>query len=87
MIAFNNLCIKYLSVQFYNVGRSLSTVFNVVCNFFYAIFSFFKNSRFRFAAICSSARLLLAQPWLAVVSSSVVFSWASIKKEKVENYK
>ena len=30
MITFNNLCLKYLGVSFYNVGRSLTTVFNVV---------------------------------------------------------
>ena len=30
MIAFNNLCLKYVGVAFYNVGRSLTTVFNVV---------------------------------------------------------
>lgn len=32
MITFNNLCLKYLGVSFYNVGRSLTTVFNVVSN-------------------------------------------------------
>ena len=31
MITFNNLTLKYLGVAFYNVGRSLTTVFNVVC--------------------------------------------------------
>ena len=30
MITFNNLCLKHLGVSFYNVGRSLTTVFNVV---------------------------------------------------------
>ena len=30
MITFNNLTLKYLGVAFYNVGRSLTTVFNVV---------------------------------------------------------
>ena len=30
MITFNNLCLKYVGVAFYNVGRSLTTVFNVV---------------------------------------------------------
>lgn len=33
MITFNNLCLKYLGVSFYNVGRSLTTVFNVICTF------------------------------------------------------
>ncbi|PAV62829.1 hypothetical protein WR25_17850 [Diploscapter pachys] len=31
MIAFNNLCLKYVGVSFYYIGRSLTTVFNVVC--------------------------------------------------------
>ncbi|ESO85204.1 hypothetical protein LOTGIDRAFT_130787, partial [Lottia gigantea] len=30
MISFNNLCLKYVGVAFYFVGRSLTTVFNVV---------------------------------------------------------
>ncbi|XP_054273873.1 GDP-fucose transporter 1-like [Macrosteles quadrilineatus] len=30
MICFNNLCLKYVGVAFYYVGRSLTTVFNVL---------------------------------------------------------
>ncbi|EDV29725.1 uncharacterized protein TRIADDRAFT_20354 [Trichoplax adhaerens] len=33
MIMFNNLCLKYVGVAFYNVGRSLTTVFNVVLTY------------------------------------------------------
>ncbi|CAJ0932680.1 unnamed protein product, partial [Mesorhabditis belari] len=33
MIAFNNLCLKYVGVSFYYVGRSLTTIFNVVCSY------------------------------------------------------
>ncbi|XP_063720586.1 GDP-fucose transporter 1-like isoform X2 [Symsagittifera roscoffensis] len=33
MIMFNNLCLQYVGVAFYNVGRSLTTVFNVVFSF------------------------------------------------------
>uniref|UniRef100_A0A914CPP5 Sugar phosphate transporter domain-containing protein n=1 Tax=Acrobeloides nanus TaxID=290746 RepID=A0A914CPP5_9BILA len=33
MIAFNNLCLKYVGVSFYYVGRSLTTVFNVACSY------------------------------------------------------
>eukprot|EP00048_Salpingoeca_helianthica_P023493 m.24731 g.24731 ORF g.24731 m.24731 type:complete len:330 (+) comp8747_c0_seq1:43-1032(+) len=33
MITFNNLCLQYLGVAFYNVGRSLTTVFNVVLTY------------------------------------------------------
>eukprot|EP01136_Pigoraptor_vietnamica_P017017 Opistho-1_new@61619 len=29
MIAFNNICLKFVGIAFYNVGRSLTTVFNV----------------------------------------------------------
>nr|XP_022918312.1 GDP-fucose transporter 1 [Onthophagus taurus] len=30
MIAMNNLCLKYVSVAFYYIGRSLTTIFNVL---------------------------------------------------------
>lgn len=30
MIASNNLCLKYVGVAFYYIGRSLTTVFNVI---------------------------------------------------------
>ena len=33
MIAFNNLCLKEVGVPFYNVGRSLTTLFNIVSDF------------------------------------------------------
>uniref|UniRef100_A0A8C4NM18 Solute carrier family 35 member C1 n=1 Tax=Eptatretus burgeri TaxID=7764 RepID=A0A8C4NM18_EPTBU len=33
MIAFNNLCLKSVGVAFYNVGRSLTTVFNVIMSY------------------------------------------------------
>lgn len=33
MIAMNNLCLKYVSVAFYYVGRSLTTIFNVLLTF------------------------------------------------------
>jgi len=35
MIAFNNLCLKHVDVAFYNVGRSLTTVFNVVLSYLF----------------------------------------------------
>ena len=34
MITFNNLCLKYVEVSFYNVARSLTMCFNVVFTFF-----------------------------------------------------
>ncbi|OZC09868.1 hypothetical protein X798_02974, partial [Onchocerca flexuosa] len=33
MIATNNLCLKYVGVSFYYIGRSLTTVFNVICSY------------------------------------------------------
>lgn len=33
MIATNNLCLKYVSVAFYYIGRSLTTIFNVIFTF------------------------------------------------------
>jgi len=35
MITFNNLCLKYVSVSFYMVVRSLTTVFNVVMTYIF----------------------------------------------------
>ncbi|XP_029953228.1 GDP-fucose transporter 1 [Salarias fasciatus] len=34
MITFNNLCLKHVGVAFYTIGRSLSTVFNVLFSYF-----------------------------------------------------
>lgn len=33
MITFNNLCLKFVGVAFYTIGRSLSTVFNVLFSY------------------------------------------------------
>lgn len=33
MITFNNLCLKYVEVSFYNVARSLTIVFNVILTY------------------------------------------------------
>ncbi|XP_061422818.1 GDP-fucose transporter 1 [Lethenteron reissneri] len=33
MITFNNLCLKFVGISFYNVGRSLTTVFNVLMSY------------------------------------------------------
>lgn len=35
MITFNNLCLKLVGVAFYNVGRSMTTFFNVVLTYFF----------------------------------------------------
>ena len=34
MITFNNLCLKDVGVSFYYIGRSLTTVFNVLLTYF-----------------------------------------------------
>lgn len=33
MVTFNNLCLKFVEVSFYNVARSLTIVFNVMLSF------------------------------------------------------
>ncbi|EYC41118.1 hypothetical protein Y032_0581g269 [Ancylostoma ceylanicum] len=33
MISFNNLCLKFVGVSFYYIGRCLTTVFNVICTY------------------------------------------------------
>lgn len=33
MIVFNNLCLKYVEVSFYQVARALTIVFNVVFSY------------------------------------------------------
>lgn len=33
MIALNNLCLKHVDISFYYVGRSLTTIFNVVFSY------------------------------------------------------
>lgn len=33
MIVFNNLCLKYVEVSFYQVARSLTTIFNVIFDY------------------------------------------------------
>ncbi len=35
MISTNNLCLRYVSVAFYYVGRSLTTIFNVVLTYIF----------------------------------------------------
>lgn len=34
MITFNNICLQYVEVSFYNVARSLTIVFNVIFTYF-----------------------------------------------------
>ena len=49
MIAFNNLCLKYVSVSFYMVVRSLTTVFNVMLTYVF----FGEKTSMKALACCS----------------------------------
>jgi GDP-fucose transporter C1 len=57
MITFNNLTLKYLGVAFYNVGRSLTTVFNVV--FSYVLLKQLISIRVLMCCLCIVAGFLL----------------------------
>lgn len=59
MISFNNLCLKHVGVSFYYIGRSLTTVFNVV--FTYLILDQKTSSR---AIICCF--IIILGFWLGV---------------------
>ncbi|XP_063853965.1 GDP-fucose transporter 1-like [Scylla paramamosain] len=64
MISTNNLCLKYLGVAFYYVGRSLTTVFNVVFTFFIL------GQRTSMPALVSCA-VIVGGFWLGVDQESV----------------
>ena len=53
MIAFNNLCFTFMGVTFYNVGRSLTTVFNV------ALTNFLLGKTTSGQALCTCAIIIL----------------------------
>lgn len=73
MITFNNLCLKYVGVAFYTVGRSLSTVFNVI--FSYTII---KQSTSLRALLCCG--IILGGFWLGVDQEGVAgsLSWTGV---------
>lgn len=64
MIGTNNLCLKYVGVAFYYVGRSLTTVFNVI--FSYAIL----RQRTSVQCILCCA-LIVAGFWMGVDQESI----------------
>lgn len=64
MISTNNLCLKYLGVAFYYVGRSLTTVFNVIFTFFIL------GQRTSMPALVSCA-VIVGGFWLGVDQESV----------------
>ncbi|KAM4721579.1 GDP-fucose transporter 1 isoform 2-T3 [Rhinophrynus dorsalis] len=73
MITFNNLCLKYLGVAFYTVGRCLSTVFNVLLSYF-----MLKQTTSMNALL--SCGVILGGFWLGIdqEGSEGTLSWAGI---------
>lgn len=73
MIIFNNLCLKYVGVAFYTVGRSLSTVFNVLLS--YVIL---KQTTSYQALVCCG--VILGGFWLGVDQEGIAgsLSWSGV---------
>lgn len=73
MITFNNMCLKYVGVAFYTVGRSLSTVFNVLLS--YAIL---KQSTSSLALL--SCGIILGGFWLGIDQEGLSgsLSWTGV---------
>lgn len=73
MITFNNLCLKYVGVAFYTVGRSLSTVFNVLLS--YVIL---KQTTSLQAILCCG--IILGGFWLGVDQEGIAgsLSWTGV---------
>uniref|UniRef100_A0A8C1TBY7 Solute carrier family 35 member C1 n=1 Tax=Cyprinus carpio TaxID=7962 RepID=A0A8C1TBY7_CYPCA len=73
MITFNNLCLKHLGVAFYTVGRSLTTVFNVVLS--YAVLK--QTTSFNAVMCCG---VILGGFWLGVDQESIAgsLSWTGV---------
>ncbi|XP_077568874.1 GDP-fucose transporter 1 [Stigmatopora nigra] len=73
MISFNNLCLKQVGVAFYTVGRSLSTVFNVLLS--YAILKQTTSSK---AILCCG--IIIGGFWLGVDQEGTAgsLSWSGV---------
>ncbi|KAK1161758.1 GDP-fucose transporter 1 isoform X1 [Acipenser oxyrinchus oxyrinchus] len=73
MITFNNLCLKYVGVAFYNVGRSLTTVFNVLMSYL-----ILKQTTSFHALLCCG--LIIGGFWLGVDQEGAEgsLSWSGI---------
>lgn len=69
MIITNNLCLKYVGVAFYYVGRSLTTVFNVVLS--YALLG---QRTSRSCIVC--CLIIVAGFWLGVDQESLTDSFS-----------
>lgn len=71
MVSFNNLCLKHVGVPFYYVGRSLTTVFNVVLS--YLILK--KTTSFECQAYCG---VIVAGFWLGVYQENDIGSFSGL---------
>ena len=71
MIATNNLCLKYVSVAFYYVGRSLTTVFNVLLT--YALLGQKTSPK-----ACLCCVMIVAGFWIGVDQESLTESFSLI---------
>ncbi|XP_034536677.1 GDP-fucose transporter 1 isoform X2 [Notolabrus celidotus] len=73
MITFNNLCLMYVGVAFYTVGRSLSTVFNVLLSYI-----ILKQTTSMHALLCCG--VILGGFWLGVDQEGVAgsLSWTGV---------
>ena len=67
MITFNNLCLRHVGVSFYYIGRSLTTVFNVLLTYFIL------GQRTSLAAVACCA-VILAGFYLGVDQVQSLFS-------------
>ena len=89
MISFNNLCLKYVGVAFYYIGRSLTTVFNVLMTWI-LLGNFSTISIFSSFIIIIQYNVILffflkvkehhSVPSSAVLSLLVDFGWELTKK-------
>uniref|UniRef100_A0A3Q3E9Q0 Solute carrier family 35 member C1 n=1 Tax=Hippocampus comes TaxID=109280 RepID=A0A3Q3E9Q0_HIPCM len=73
MITFNNLCLKHVGVAFYTVGRSLSTVFNVLLS--YVVLR--QTTSFKAISCCG---IILGGFWLGVDQEGIAgsLSWSGV---------
>ncbi|XP_030056691.1 GDP-fucose transporter 1 isoform X2 [Microcaecilia unicolor] len=73
MITFNNLCLKFIGVAFYTVGRCLSTIFNVIISFL-----LLKQTTSLYALL--SCGIILGGFWLGIDQEGEegTLSWISI---------
>ncbi|KYN13656.1 putative GDP-fucose transporter [Trachymyrmex cornetzi] len=71
MIATNNLCLKYVGVAFYYVGRSLTTVFNVVFTYILLAKVAGQTTSFKCIACCA---VIIVGFWLGVDQEHVAGS-------------